>query len=255
MSDNMTQPFDRLVQIMEDLRLKCPWDKKQTFQSLRSMTLEESYELADALLTESPESIKEELGDLLLHIVFYSKIASEYNWFTIQDVINEICEKLIRRHPHIYGDLKLESEEEVKKNWERIKQKEGKKSLLEGVPDSMPALIKAQRMQEKVRQVGFEWKAAEMVWDKVNEELGELQHAIHSHAGHEEIENEIGDVLFTLVNYARYFKVDPESALEKVNKKFKARFQYIERNADRPLEDMSLDEMDQLWDQAKKQGL
>ncbi len=255
MASTPIHPFDRLVRIMEDLRTQCPWDKKQTFKTLRTLTLEESYELADALLIESPDAIKEELGDLLLHIVFYSKIASENNWFTINDVLHSICEKLIRRHPHIYGDLKIEDEEEVKRNWERIKQKEGKKSLLEGVPDSMPALIKAQRMQDKVRQVGFEWKEVRHVWEKVQEELNELQEALESNADHQDVESEFGDVLFALVNYARFLNIDPESALEKVNKKFKSRFQYIERNAPRRLEEMTLEEMDLLWNQAKKEGL
>lgn len=255
MASTPIHPFDRLVRIMEDLRTQCPWDKKQTFKTLRTLTLEESYELADALIIESPGAIKEELGDLLLHIVFYSKIASENNWFTINDVLHSICEKLIRRHPHIYGDLKIEDEEEVKRNWERIKQKEGKKSLLEGVPDSMPALIKAQRMQDKVRQVGFEWKEVRHVWEKVQEELNELQEALESNADHQDVESEFGDVLFALVNYARFLNIDPESALEKVNKKFKSRFQYIERNAPRRLEEMTLEEMDLLWNQAKKEGL
>ncbi len=238
---------------MDDLREKCPWDKKQSIHSLRSLTIEETYELADAIIQEDYKGIKEELGDLLLHILFYSKIGTEQQAFTLQEVIETISEKLIHRHPHIYGDVKVENEEEVKQNWEILKRKEGKKSLLEGVPNSLPAMVKALRMQDKTRQVGFEWKHIDQVWDKVEEEMGELKSAVDSQAAIEEIELELGDVFFALINYARFLKLDPETALEKVNQKFKNRFQYIEQHAGKPLEEMSLEEMDMLWEEAKKQ--
>lgn len=236
---------------MDDLREKCPWDKKQTIHSLRSLTIEETYELADAIIQEDYKGIKEELGDLLLHILFYSKIGSEQQAFTLQEVIETISEKLIHRHPHIYGDVKVENEEEVKQNWEKLKRQEGKKSLLEGVPNSLPAMVKALRMQDKTRQVGFEWKHINQVWDKVEEEMSELKSAVDSHASITEIELELGDVFFALINYARFLKLDPETALEKVNQKFKNRFQYIEQHAGKPLEEMSLEEMDVLWNEAK----
>lgn len=236
---------------MDDLREKCPWDKKQTIHSLRSLTIEETYELADAIIQEDYKGIKEELGDLLLHILFYSKIGSEQQAFTLQEVIETISEKLIHRHPHIYGDVKVENEEEVKQNWEKLKRQEGKKSLLEGVPNSLPAMVKALRMQDKTRQVGFEWKHINQVWDKVEEEMSELKSAVDSHASITEIELELGDVFFALINYARFLKLDPETALEKVNQKFKNRFQYIEQHAGKPLDEMSLEEMDVLWNEAK----
>ena len=243
--------FLNLVKIMDDLREKCPWDKKQTIHSLRSLTIEETYELADAIIQEDYKGIKEELGDLLLHILFYSKIGTEQQAFTLQEVIETISEKLIHRHPHIYGDVKVENDEEVKQNWEKLKRQEGKKSLLEGVPNSLPAMVKALRMQDKTRQVGFEWKHIDQVWDKVEEEMGELKSAIDSNASTAEIELELGDVFFALINYARFLKLDPETALEKVNQKFKNRFQYIEQHAGKPLEEMSLEEMDVLWNEAK----
>ena len=236
---------------MDDLREKCPWDKKQTIHSLRSLTIEETYELADAIIQEDYKGIKEELGDLLLHILFYSKIGSEQQAFTLQEVIETISEKLIHRHPHIYGDVKVENDEEVKQNWEKLKRQEGKKSLLEGVPNSLPAMVKALRMQDKTRQVGFEWKHIDQVWDKVEEEMGELKSAVDSNASINEIELELGDVFFALINYARFLKLDPETALEKVNQKFKNRFQYIEQHAGKPLDEMSLEEMDVLWNEAK----
>lgn len=245
--------FCRLLNIMDELREQCPWDKKQTFQSLRNLTIEETYELADAILSENLQEIKEELGDLMLHLVFYSKIGDEKNAFDIADVLNDICEKLIRRHPHIYGDVQVKDEEEVKQNWEQIKLKEGKKSVLSGIPKSLPALVKAYRMQEKTKQVGFEWENKEQVWEKVEEEITELQQAVAENHPQEAIEGEFGDVLFSLINYARFCGIDPEMALEKVNQKFKKRFEYIESNATRPLLEMSLDEMDALWDEAKKQ--
>ena len=248
------EAFGRLLKIMDELREQCPWDKKQTFISLRNLTIEETYELADALLENDLKGIKEEVGDILLHMVFYARIGSETGDFDIADALNGICDKLIARHPHIYGDIKVSGEEEVKRNWEQLKLKGGKKSLLEGVPASLPAMVKAYRMQEKTKQVGFEWENAEQVWEKVEEEIGELKENIASNAPKEDIEEEFGDVLFSLVNYARFIGVDPETALERVNKKFKSRFEYIEKNAPRPLADMTLAEMDVLWNEAKKHG-
>ncbi|MBK9221423.1 MAG: nucleoside triphosphate pyrophosphohydrolase [Saprospiraceae bacterium] len=247
----LSNAFLRLVEIMDELRDGCPWDKKQTIHSLRSLTIEECYELTDAILKENPPGIKEELGDLLLHILFYSRIAKEENWFTLQEVIESISQKLIHRHPHIYGDLKLDNEEQVKQNWEKLKQQEGKKSLLAGVPDSMPAMVKAFRMQDKAKQVGFEWDHISQVWDKVNEEMGELKEAIDQNMSIQEIEGELGDVFFALINYARFLNIDPETALDKVNQKFRSRFQYIENQADKPLTEMSLEALDALWNKAK----
>ncbi|MFK7806457.1 MAG: nucleoside triphosphate pyrophosphohydrolase [Saprospiraceae bacterium] len=249
--DNKLQAFSRLLTIMDELREQCPWDKKQTFQSLRNLTIEEVYELADALLEENLEEVKEEIGDVLLHMVFYAKIASEKGAFDIADALNAVCEKLINRHPHIYGDLKVKDEEEVKRNWEQLKMKEGKKSVLSGVPNSLPAMVKAYRMQDKTKQVGFEWENAEQVWDKVIEEMQEYKETVDQEESAERREEEFGDLLFSLVNYARFTGIDPETALERVNKKFKKRFEYIEANADRPLIEMSLEEMDALWNEAK----
>ncbi|HXH19439.1 MAG TPA: nucleoside triphosphate pyrophosphohydrolase [Chitinophagales bacterium] len=253
------EAFGRLLKIMDELREKCPWDKKQTLQSLRNLTIEETYELADALFDEDMEGIKEELGDLLLHLVFYAKIASEKNAFSIRDVIEQQCQKLINRHPHIYGDMKVNTEEEVKKNWEKIKLKEGKKSILAGVPSSLPALIKAYRIQDKAKQVGFQWEHSGQVWDKVKEEINELEEEFQSHqTDADKLEDEFGDLLFALVNFARYVNVDPERALEKANKKFVRRFQYIEHTVSQnngDLKKMSLQEMDALWDKAKHSGL
>ncbi|MBK6546665.1 MAG: nucleoside triphosphate pyrophosphohydrolase [Saprospiraceae bacterium] len=247
----LSNAFLRLVEIMDELRDGCPWDKKQTIHSLRSLTIEECYELTDSILKENPPGIKEELGDLLLHILFYSRIAKEENWFTLQEVIESISQKLIHRHPHIYGDMKLDNEEQVKQNWEKLKQQEGKKSLLAGVPDSMPAMVKAFRMQDKAKQVGFEWDHISQVWDKVNEEMGELKEAIDQNMSIQEIEGELGDVFFALINYARFLNIDPETALDKVNQKFRSRFQYIENQADKPLTEMSLEALDALWNKAK----
>lgn len=222
--------FGRLLDIMDDLREKCPWDKKQTLESLRHLTIEETYELGDAILDNDLEEIKKELGDVLLHIVFYAKIGSESNAFDIGDVANAICEKLIHRHPHIYGDVVVADEEEVKRNWEKLKLKEGKKSVLEGVPKSLPALVKASRIQEKVKGVGFDFEEPQQVWDKLQEELNELQ--VEVEAGNQDnIEAEFGDVLFSMINYARFLKVNPEDALERTNKKFIKRFQYLESKA------------------------
>ncbi|MFT5261533.1 MAG: XTP/dITP diphosphohydrolase [Polaribacter sp.] len=246
------EAFSRLLTIMDELREQCPWDRKQTFQSLRNLTIEETYELADALLEEDLDEIKEEIGDVLLHMVFYAKIADEKGAFDIADSLNAVCEKLIRRHPHIYGDVKVKDEEEVKRNWEQLKLKEGKKSVLSGVPKSLPAMVKAYRMQDKTKQVGFEWENAEQVWDKVEEEMQEYKEAVTQQESYERREEEFGDVLFSMINYARFTGIDPETALEKVNKKFKKRFEYIEEKADRPLTDMTLEEMDALWEEAKK---
>ena len=236
---------------MDDLREKCPWDRKQTFESLRNLSIEEVYELADAILEKDIEGIKEEVGDLLLHMVFYAKIASEKKAWDISDALESVCDKLVHRHPHIYGDVTVENEEDVKKNWEQLKLAEGKKSVLEGVPISLPAMVKAYRMQEKTAQVGFEWDNVEDVWKKVEEEIAELKEAV-AEKSQKEKEEEFGDVLFSLINYARFIDVDPETALEIVNKKFKARFQFIEEQAPKPLKDMNLEEMDQLWNEAKK---
>ncbi len=251
--ENQLKAFDRLLTIMDQLREQCPWDKKQTMQSLRHLTIEETYELGDAILDNDMEEVKGELGDLLLHIVFYSKIGSETRHFDIADVANQICEKLISRHPHIYGDVRVSNEEEVKQNWENLKLKEGKKSVLEGVPKSLPALVKANRIQDKVAGVGFDWEEPQQVFMKLQEELAELQHEVNE-GNRSEIESEFGDVLFSMINYARFLKVDPENALERTNKKFISRFQYLEEKAKehgKPLRDMTLAEMDVFWEQAK----
>ncbi len=245
--------FGRLLTIMDELREQCPWDRKQTIESLRNLTIEETYELADAILTNDLKGVKEEVGDIMLHMVFYARIASEQGAFDIADVLHSICDKLIARHPHIYGDITVKDEAEVKRNWEQLKLKEGKKSLLQGVPIGLPAMVKAYRMQEKTKQVGFEWENTEQVWAKVEEEIGELQENITTNAPHADIEEEFGDVLFALVNYARFIGVDPETALERVNRKFKSRFEYIENQAPKPLQDMTLSEMDELWNEAKVQ--
>lgn len=246
--------FGRLLDIMDDLREKCPWDKKQTFESLRHLTIEETYELGDAILDNNPEEIKKELGDLLLHIVFYAKIGSETGSFDVASVADGICEKLIHRHPHIYGDVVVENEEEVKQNWEKLKLKEGKKSVLEGVPKSLPALVKASRIQDKAKGVGFDWEEPGQVWDKVQEELTELQEEVKT-GDRDKIESEFGDVLFSMINYARFLDVNPEDALERTNKKFIKRFQYLESKSQqlgKSLSDMTLAEMDIFWEEAKK---
>ena len=245
------EAFARLLKIMDELREQCPWDRKQTFQSLRNLTIEETYELADAILEEDLEDIKEEIGDILLHMVFYAKIAEEQKAFDIADALHAVCDKLIKRHPHIYGDLEVADEEEVKRNWEQLKLKEGKKSVLQGVPKSLPAMVKAYRMQEKTKQVGFEWENSEQVWDKVEEEMKEFKETVQEDLAQVKKEEEFGDVLFSLINYARFMNIDPETALERVNQKFKKRFEYIEAHADRDLNEMSLSEMDALWNQAK----
>ena len=245
--------FDRLLTIMDELRLECPWDKKQTMQSLRHLTIEETYELGDAILENDLEEVKKELGDLLLHIVFYAKIGSETQDFDIADVANSISDKLISRHPHIYGDIDVADAEEVARNWEKLKLKEGKKSVLEGVPKGLPAMVKANRVQDKVSGVGFDWEEPQQVFEKLQEELGELQHEIQED-NQDKIEAEFGDVLFSMINYARFLKVDPESALERTNKKFIKRFQYLEAKAkdlNKDLSEMTLAEMDVFWEEAK----
>lgn len=259
---NQLQAFERLLNIMDDLREKCPWDKKQTIQTLRHLTIEETYELGDAILDNDLNEVKKELGDLLLHIVFYAKIGSETKdsstslttGFDMADVCNEICDKLIHRHPHIYSAIAVKDEEEVKQNWEKLKLKEGKKSVLEGVPKSLPALVKASRIQDKVKGVGFDWEEPHQVWDKVQEELAELQ--VEVEAGNQDkMEAEFGDVLFSMINYARFLNINPEDALERTNKKFIKRFQYLESKASelgKPLMDMTLAEMDVFWNEAKK---
>mgnify|MGYP000170957012 CR=1 FL=1 len=246
--------FERLLNIMDELREKCPWDKKQTMESLRHLTIEETYELADAIIEGDTDEIKKELGDLMLHLVFYAKIASETNDFNMADVLNGICEKLIHRHPHIYGDVVVTDEEEVKRNWEKLKLKEGKKSVLEGVPKSLPALVKAIRIQEKARGIGFDWDNKTQVWEKVKEEIKELEVEIETES--DQIEAEFGDVLFSIINYARFLNINPEDALEKTNKKFIKRFQFMEnetKKAGKELSEMTLNQMDVYWEKAKKQ--
>ncbi|MDP2088025.1 MAG: nucleoside triphosphate pyrophosphohydrolase [Flavobacteriaceae bacterium] len=251
--EQQLQSFNRLLDIMDDLRSQCPWDQKQTFQSLRHLTIEETYELGDAILENNIDEIKKELGDLLMHIAFYAKIGSETNHFDIADVANSISEKLIHRHPHIYGDVKVNSADDVKTNWENLKLKEGKKSVLEGVPQSLPAMVKSYRMQEKVASVGFDWLTKEAVWEKVEEELQEFKDEVAKNS--DKMEAELGDVFFALINYARFINVNPESALERTNKEFIRRFQYIEKEAEKinkKLTDMTLAEMDVFWNEAKK---
>lgn len=244
--------FERLLVIMDELRAGCPWDKKQTLESLRHLTIEEVYELGDAILKGDMDELKKEIGDILLHMVFYAKIASETNHFDIADSLNAICDKLISRHPHIYGDVHVENEEEVKANWEKLKLKEGKKSVLEGVPQSLPAMVKAQRIQDKARGVGFDWEKPEQVWEKVEEELREFKHEADGQTS--KMEDEFGDLLFSLVNYARFKGINPEDALEKTNRKFIRRFQYLETESakdGKSMDQMSLSEMDEYWNKAK----
>lgn len=252
--DPRLQAFERLLNIMDDLREKCPWDREQTLESLRHLTIEETYELGDAILDNNLDEIKKELGDLALHIVFYAKIGSEKGAFDIADVLNGISEKLIIRHPHIYGEVKADTPEQVKQNWEQIKLKEGRKSVFEGVPKSLPALVKAQRIQDKAAGVGFDWHHAEQVWEKVQEELAEMRHEVEQNRP-DKIEQEMGDVFFALVNYARFIGVNPEDALERTNKKFIGRFRWMEeaiKAAGKNMKDMTLAEMDEFWDQAKR---
>lgn len=248
------QALERLLHIMDDLRAKCPWDQKQTMQTLRHLTIEETYELADAILDNNTQEVMKELGDLLLHIVFYAKIGSEQNQFDFATLTHQICDKLIHRHPHIYGDVTVANEEEVKQNWEKLKLKEGKTSVLEGVPKSLPALVKASRIQEKAKGVGFDWEHPNQVWEKVQEELQEFLQEV-ANQNQEKMEAEFGDLLFSMINYARFLNINPENALEKTNKKFIHRFQYLENKAKemgKNLHDMTLAEMDVFWEEAKK---
>lgn len=248
------EAFERLTRIISELRQKCPWDRKQTIESLRYLTIEETYELSDAIIDNDLEEVRNELGDLVMHVVFYSQIGYEQGAFTVTDVLNSVCDKLVRRHPHIYGDVQVDSDEDVKRNWEQIKLAEGKKSVLEGVPKSLPAMVKANRIQEKARGVGFDWDHRDQVWDKLNEELGELKEEIDNDHPKQQIEEEFGDVLFSMINYARFVGINPEDALERTNKKFIQRFQYLEEQAstqDRKLADMTLEEMEAIWQAAK----
>lgn len=251
--DERLVAFKRLLDIMDDLREKCPWDMKQTMESLRHLTIEETYELSDSIIDNDLPEIKKELGDLMLHLVFYAKIGSEKNAFTMSDVLNGICEKLISRHPHIYGDVVVTDAEEVKANWEKLKLKEGNESVLSGVPRSLPSLVKASRIQDKAKGVGFDWERKEQVWEKVEEEIHEFKEEVER--GSDKIEDEFGDVLFSLINYARFIDVNPDDALERTNKKFIKRFQYLESEAKKmgkELSSMSLDEMDVYWNKAKE---
>ncbi len=255
MKTKATNEFLRLIEIMDRLRNECPWDKKQTLESLRKLTIEELYELVGAIDDENYKEIKEELGDLMLHIVFYSKIAEEKQQFTIAEVLETINEKLIERHPHVFGNVNVNDDEEVKRNWEDIKLKNGKKRVLDGVPRGLPAIVKAYRIQEKARGVGFDWDCRDQVWDKVKEEINELQQVAVSSSSKEEIEKELGDVLFSLINAARLYDLDPERALEKTNQKFIKRFNYLEEQTilkGKSLHDMTLDEMNEIWEESKK---
>lgn len=252
--DEQLKAFGRLLDIMDDLRAQCPWDRKQTLESLRHLTIEEVYELGDAILDNDLEEIRKELGDIMLHMVFYAKIGSEKKAFDIADVLNGICDKLIDRHPHIYGDVQVADEEEVKANWEKLKLKEGRKSVLEGVPRSLPAMVKAVRIQDKARGAGFDWERPEQVWEKVEEEQQELLEVV-AQGQQNKMEQEFGDLLFALINYSRFLKIDPESALERTNKKFMRRFQYMEQRVQengQQLSDLNLQEMDVFWEEAKK---
>lgn len=254
--EDKLKAFARLLEIMDDLRAKCPWDKKQTLESLRHLTIEETYELADAITSNDLEGLKGEIGDLMLHMVFYSKIASEQNAFDIADVLNAICDKLVHRHPHIYGDVQVADEEEVKANWEKLKLKEGKKSVLEGVPASLPAMVKATRIQDKVKGIGFEWENKEQVYAKVEEELNELKIEIEN-GNQKKIEEEFGDVLFSMINYARWIGVNPEDALAKTNQKFIRRFQWVENQIKaegKNIEQMNLEQLDIYWERSKKES-
>lgn len=252
--ENKLKAFARLLEIMDDLREKCPWDKKQTLQSLRHLTIEETYELGDAIIANDMDELKGEIGDLMLHMVFYSKIASEQGAFDIADALNAICDKLVHRHPHVYGDVEVADEEEVKSNWEKLKLKEGRKSVLEGVPKSLPALVKATRIQDKVKGIGFEWDSRDQVWAKVHEELKEFQDEVEA-GNQEKMEEEFGDVLFSMINYARWVGVNPEDALARTNQKFINRFQWMEEETAKDgkvISDMKLAEMDEYWELSKK---
>ena len=256
-TEQKLEQFGRLLRIMDELREQCPWDRKQTLESLRHLTIEETFELADAIADGNLDEIRKEIGDIMLHMVFYARIGSEKGAFDIADVIDSLCEKLIHRHPHIYGDVKVADEEEVKQNWEKLKLKEGAKSVLSGVPRSLPAMTKATRIQDKARGVGFDWERPEQVWEKVNEELAELKAEVDANDDTERVADELGDVLFSLINYARFLDIDPELALERTNRKFIKRFQYLEEGAQRDgrrLQDMTLEEMDEYWNRAKAEN-
>lgn len=253
-TEEKLKAFERLLEVMDELREKCPWDREQTLESLRNLTIEETYELADAIMDQDLEEIRKELGDLMLHIVFYSKIGSEKGAFDVADVLNGICDKLVFRHPHVFGDRKVKGAEEVLENWEELKMKEGNRSVLAGVPVSLPAMIKAHRIQDKVRAIGFDWDHREQVWDKVREEIQEVKHELNNGQEHEKMEEEIGDLLFSVINAARLYNIEPETALERTNRKFIKRFKYLEKKAlqmNRSLKEMSLEEMEAIWQEAK----
>ena len=253
-TEEKLKAFERLLDVMDELREKCPWDREQTLESLRNLTIEETYELADAIIDQDLVEIRKELGDLMLHIVFYSKIGSEKGAFDVADVLNGICDKLVFRHPHVFGDRKVKDAGEVLENWEELKMKEGNRSVLSGVPVSLPAMIKAHRIQDKVRAIGFDWDHREQVWDKVGEELKEVEYELNNGQEHEKMEDEIGDLLFSVINAARLYNVEPETALERTNRKFMIRFKYLEKKAlemNRSLKDMSLEEMEAIWQEAK----
>ncbi|MDX2430344.1 MAG: nucleoside triphosphate pyrophosphohydrolase [Bacteroides sp.] len=253
-TEEKLKAFERLLNIMDDLREKCPWDKEQTLESLRNLTIEETYELADAIMDHDMEEVRKELGDLMLHIVFYSKIGSEEGKFDVADVLNGICDKLVFRHPHVFGDTKVKGSGEVLENWEELKMKEGNRSVLSGVPISLPAMIKSHRIQDKVRAVGFDWDHRDQVWDKVNEELNEVKYELMNGQDKTKTENEIGDLLFSIINAARLYDVEPETALERTNRKFIKRFKYLEQKSQemgRSLKEMSLEEMEAIWEEAK----
>ncbi len=253
-TEEKLKAFERLLEVMDELREKCPWDKEQTLESLRNLTIEETYELADAIMDQDLDEIRKELGDLMLHIVFYSKIGSEKNAFDIADVLNGVCDKLVFRHPHVFGEEQVKDAEEVLENWEELKMKEGNRSVLAGVPISLPAMIKAHRIQDKVRAIGFDWDQREQVWDKVEEELNEVKYELNNGQEHEKMEEEIGDLLFSVINAARLYKIEPETALERTNRKFIKRFKYLENKAlemNRTIKEMSLEEMEVIWQEAK----
>jgi len=253
-TEEKLKAFERLLEVMDELREKCPWDREQTLESLRNLTIEETYELADAIMDHDLEEVRKELGDLMLHIVFYSKIGSEKGAFDVADVLNGICDKLVFRHPHVFGDRKVKGAEEVLENWEELKMKEGNRSVLAGVPVSLPAMIKAHRIQDKVRAIGFDWDQREQVWDKVSEEIQEVEHELNKGQEHEKMEEEIGDLLFSVINAARLYNIEPETALERTNRKFIKRFKYLETKAlqmNRSLKEMSLEEMEAIWQEAK----
>jgi len=253
-TEEKLKAFERLLEVMDELREKCPWDREQTLESLRNLTIEETYELADAIMDQDLEEIRKELGDLMLHIVFYSKIGSEKGAFDVADVLNGICDKLVFRHPHVFGEWKVKDSVEVLENWEELKMKEGNRSVLAGVPVSLPAMIKAHRIQDKVRAVGFDWEHREQVWDKVTEEIQEVKHELNNGQEHDKMEEEIGDLLFSIVNAARLYNIEPETALERTNRKFIKRFKYLEKKAlemNRSLKEMSLEEMESIWEEAK----